>query len=946
MDKINYTDLKHRGDVGRDIPNIYFCAHHDDRELLFDKIYDVLSKEIECALWYDESPSPDADIKKRTLELEQMCLIVVPVTRRLLTSESRALKVEIPLAREKGIPVLPLVIEKIADERFNELFALVFGNMQYLVFDRDDPSAISFNDKLRNYLSSVIVSPELNERITNSFDGYIFLSYRKKDREHILPLMKTIHQSPELRDVAVWYDEFLTPGEDFTNNIEKNLKKSNIFLLAVTPNILEKGNYVMTTEYPSAIQNEKPVVAAEIVKTSRESLERYYAEIPPCIPSGGSEVLCAQLKSKLANENVERDKKSELEHKFLMGMAYFSGIDLETDKDRALDLLEEAADEEYLEAMEQLSSFYRNGIGIRNTDSRERQMRYVLLCKERYEREGTEKSAIRFADALEAMGNLEDSLIRFGEFDMTKLGHHPIPDACLLAIALLERTNEKYKTLAIKRKLIATYDSICDRYTITRRNGMIIDYGLKSIALLEEMAKLNYNTDLYENIAKRYRALERGAEAETALEYLQNAVMFYNKAKGKDRSPETLKGYIYIFESLSFCLLHRVKDRYDESRLVSEKLLALREELFEKEPYPENGIELCKKYLYFADLVSNARVVFQIFTPEDRLGFCSRVDELMDSLFADAEAVGHIQYSLTLKRLLCTAKAYDELEDNERAAEYYLKYILQLENAPANEISENHTRNKAEAYLALSKIFERMGFGGRATKCVLKAISFGTLEVYDYSDFMSEYVKKADSDTLAAFAADGFDHYSDLVDENTRGRFADLCISAYEICLKSGSSDAALKYLRSGIDAQRTVAETTGSRKDKIFLFRILAMLGDLYLRSESKTEAVTAYLECVIVGNSIGDRELLAEDHRILASVCHTVASFAEEEEDLERAEKYYILALKSRYRLYLMSNQREELSEGKAPLIAIYKKQGNGLFVIKKTFALSKQVKQWATE
>ena len=40
------------------------------------------------------------------------------------------------------------------------------------------------------------------------------------------------------------------------------------------------------------------------------------------------------------------------------------------------------------------------------------------------------------------------------------------------------------------------------------------------------MAKYNYDTETFENIAKRYRALgnEGGIDGETALEYLQKAV--------------------------------------------------------------------------------------------------------------------------------------------------------------------------------------------------------------------------------------------------------------------------------------------------------------------------------------------------------------------------------------------------------------------------------------
>ena len=51
--------------------------------------------------------------------------------------------------------------------------------------------------------------------------------------------MKLIHQNPECRDIAIWYDEFLIPGESFKDNIDKMLQSSKLFTLLVTPSLLK-----------------------------------------------------------------------------------------------------------------------------------------------------------------------------------------------------------------------------------------------------------------------------------------------------------------------------------------------------------------------------------------------------------------------------------------------------------------------------------------------------------------------------------------------------------------------------------------------------------------------------------------------------------------------------------------------------------------------------------
>ena len=117
---------------------------------------------------------------------------------------------------------------------------------------------------LETYIKSVLVSSELAEKVRAAFDAYIFLSYRKKDRRKAQELMRLIHRNPLCRDIAIWYDEFLTPGEDFNQAIGKMLQKSDLFAPVVTPNLVNEINYVMTTEYPAARKQGKPVLPVEM----------------------------------------------------------------------------------------------------------------------------------------------------------------------------------------------------------------------------------------------------------------------------------------------------------------------------------------------------------------------------------------------------------------------------------------------------------------------------------------------------------------------------------------------------------------------------------------------------------------------------------------------------------------------------------------------------------
>jgi tetratricopeptide (TPR) repeat protein len=331
-----------------------------------------------------------------------MNLFVMPVTTRLLTTPNRARDVEFPYAIEHHIPVLPLMQETGLEELFNR----VCGDLQFLSKLDKDPTAIPYEEKLTNYLKGVLIGDELAARVRAAFDAHIFLSYRKKDRALAQELMRLIHKNDFFRDVAIWYDEFLIPGENFNEAIERALKGCDLFALAVTPNLVNEKNYVMTTEYPMAKKAERRILPAEVSATDRAELALLFDGIPEGIDAHDPEALAAAL-ARALEDTVLRENDHDPQHNFFIGLAYLSGIDVEVDHARAVELITGAAEAGIPEAMGKLVSMYRNGEGVKRSyeTAIEWQKKLVGHNRKLYEAEPGEKNGYRLFSALRNLGN-------------------------------------------------------------------------------------------------------------------------------------------------------------------------------------------------------------------------------------------------------------------------------------------------------------------------------------------------------------------------------------------------------------------------------------------------------------------------------------------------------------------------------------------------------------
>lgn len=364
--KLYYKTRGNRSPQGK--PRVYFCCHPADFDRCFTPISDEILAKQDCSIWYDAEPETAYDNEEFRMDLGQMQLFVVPVTTRFLCEPNRGRDVEFAFAVDCQIPILPLMQEGGLEELFNE----TCGNLQTLNKYNRDRMAISYDEKLEKFLASVLVGDELAGRIRSAFEAYIFLSYRKMDRRYAQELMRLIHENEFCRDIAIWYDEFLTPGEDFNETIRNALQKSSLFALVVTPNILRpnamnEDNFVMKTEYPMAQAEGKPVFPAEIRTTNKHQLREKFPGLPGCADARiahDEEAFADALQGAVEKMNLPKGDASP-EKDYLIGLAYLSGVDMEVDRERAVARIRAAADAGYTEAMEKMVSMYRTGEGVK-----------------------------------------------------------------------------------------------------------------------------------------------------------------------------------------------------------------------------------------------------------------------------------------------------------------------------------------------------------------------------------------------------------------------------------------------------------------------------------------------------------------------------------------------------------------------------------------------------
>lgn len=325
----------HSGSARSNVFRIFFASCDSDYSRTYRKIANDILLFVDCDIYSDRA------LKSLNHELmfvlEQMHLIVIPITKTLVNNENTIVSELIPFVRSTGIPLLPILMDAGIEEKFNRLV----GHMQLLDAISDDPTTREYYHKLYSYLDTIALKDEDHAHIIGEFEAQLFLSYRKQDREAANKLMKQIHAIPQFHDVAIWYDELLTPGENYDDNIERAILKSNAVILLLTKQTLEKDNYILKNEYPYAVKNNIPILG---VKVPPDLDVNYQAQFPhAAIVDSDSELILAHLKKLLMKQKRELRQINGAEHFYYIGLAYQYGVMAEIDHKRSIALITESA---------------------------------------------------------------------------------------------------------------------------------------------------------------------------------------------------------------------------------------------------------------------------------------------------------------------------------------------------------------------------------------------------------------------------------------------------------------------------------------------------------------------------------------------------------------------------------------------------------------------------
>ena len=94
-----------KGNVNiKDRPRVYYTAHPNDHARYFDEVRADVYRTEDCVFFYLEPD--DVPDENYLADLSEMQLFVIPVTSRLLFTENRVTKSELPVAWQRHIPVL------------------------------------------------------------------------------------------------------------------------------------------------------------------------------------------------------------------------------------------------------------------------------------------------------------------------------------------------------------------------------------------------------------------------------------------------------------------------------------------------------------------------------------------------------------------------------------------------------------------------------------------------------------------------------------------------------------------------------------------------------------------------------------------------------------------------------------------------------------------------
>ncbi len=529
-------------------------------------IADLLSMDAgaDCVVSYLDAPCVQADEQALRDELVDTQVLVLWVTVEALKAFAAGhWPAEYRIAREKELatPILPIVKDDALFPYFTKVVGAVHG-----IAKTDG----EYRVKLKKHLDAFLASEESMRMLLHFvFDAQVFLSYRKKDIHQARRFMKTLHSFDSFVAVSVWYDHDLTAGRVFSEEINESIAKSHLFVLLVTPTLLEKNdagenNYVVATEYPFARQMGKPIAPVEAVPTDAVRVRAAFPQEDRPVSLDDPAALRTFFLERLP-EDRGHDLPPDL-RAYWLGTAYLKGFGVERDVERAIGLLTAAAegeDDTALQATFELAKIYEYGVGVpvNYAAALPWRAKTATIC----ERLHGPQDAITAA----AYSALADVYQRQGEYESALEWYQK-------AIQIEENQPER-----MDQALAGSYNRMG---IVAQRKGAYtsaLEWYRKALDLLEPSLGVGAaeTAEVYQNLATVYT--DQGDSAK-ALEWLQKALSVYEKLYG-DKHPSTASVYSNI------AMTHFRKGDFPKALAWSQRARDIYESVHGKE-HPETAM--------------------------------------------------------------------------------------------------------------------------------------------------------------------------------------------------------------------------------------------------------------------------------------------------------------------------------------------------------------------
>lgn len=852
-------------------PNVYLSIHPDDMLGCFSQVCQELLAAADCAVYYYDSPSVDTD-EDFFLQLKQMRVLVVPVTENLLSGHCRALETEIPFARENHIPILPLIRQSGVETAFNALC----NDLHCLHSYEGHPSFAGYPEKLKSYLNSVFLGAEEEKSIRAHFSSRIFLSYRRQDRCYAEKVMRTIHRHPQYQDVAIWYDEFLTPGENFNDTIREEILQSDLFALVVTPNVIEGDNYIILHEYPEAIKQHKPIVTVESVSTDKALLQQKLPLAPACVALADTDMLYRALSSHLPLAQAARNSG---EHSYYIGLAYLYGIMAETDPAKAVELITQAAQTGYKAALSKLTDMYITGSGVnRDLNKALDWCRQYVKCLEQEQKEKPDCVPISLAYAQEKLGDI----YRQRGMQQQALDATEAYVRTMYRIACSEGTPGSYRFLAEAcnhlGNLHRSFGNMDSAYNCFRQGLALtqqIADQLKSSASLRSHAgscdalgqmlcydgKLREAKEMFSTALQlRQKANAHRPDDNDSLSAL--SVSYGNLARVCSALGETDEGIEFAEKSLE--IDEKLHQRHQSSQSQQSLLISnldlgnsfIRKEDWEQaDKYLQQANRLAQQLREQADSLDNSRYLALTFISlgdlydhqekyDAALGCFTKACEILQTL-AQSCSNSEILRELASAYMHCGRIVF--LQNDILAAtlhyEQARKILQQLESGSM----KGHLRELAYVYTRLGDFYIQLGIRSQNAKDHETA--------FTHFDAAAKMFRQADSQ-----------------DKDTQRKLA----AAYEYMgsgrLQAGAADDARHYLEESLEIRQAIAyDQPEDRFQELSVCYFL--LGKVYAHQEDfklSRQFLEEALDCVTeLPENIGTYHRLHEGLQLLTHVC-----------------------------------------------------------------------------